>query len=499
MVWVTLAIAPVLVLLTFEVRFLPYHSSPVTWWHRLLIAFDLAGVLLLWAGVLDAQRDITWRGLVQQGSSLLAASLLILFSFVVVTFPGERQGDWLRFGPRFPVECNSVFSIDFFTDRLVLTGENLIDPEKLAATETAASARGLANYEIEPTRHLAGRDFMCSRFDWTDLRRADLIGTNLQGSRLIGAQLQGARLDHVDLRGAYLASAHFQGANLPEAQFQGAYLNGAQFQGAHMNGAYLQGSILTEAQFQGANLISAHFQFADLSRAELQGARILDTELQGALLRGTQLQGTFLFGAKLDLADISHAYLWRAPGPLCKDTDTTQVQVIGPQFDQLLEAQQGPRGGQLKVAPADMEEFIKRTTCDMPEATKQSFQATLHAAFAGDAKKDKQTVQGWNDCKARSPKAEEYPKKYADYLVSLVCSVEPNLVNQKYVVEALAIFRDDALALGLSGLNEKPCPVLNELGEMQKKMLKTQVTTRPADAASGPRPSPVDATSHDKS
>src|SRR5262245_1938694 len=40
MAWITLAIAPVLVLILFEVRFLPFHSAAVTWTHRGLIALD---------------------------------------------------------------------------------------------------------------------------------------------------------------------------------------------------------------------------------------------------------------------------------------------------------------------------------------------------------------------------------------------------------------------------------------------------------------------------
>src|SRR5262245_10225552 len=47
MAWVTLAIAPVCVLLVFEIKFLPFHSLPVTWTHRILIAADLVAVLLL--------------------------------------------------------------------------------------------------------------------------------------------------------------------------------------------------------------------------------------------------------------------------------------------------------------------------------------------------------------------------------------------------------------------------------------------------------------------
>jgi hypothetical protein len=40
-VWITLAIAPILVVLAFQFSFLPYHSHFVTWTHRLLILVEL--------------------------------------------------------------------------------------------------------------------------------------------------------------------------------------------------------------------------------------------------------------------------------------------------------------------------------------------------------------------------------------------------------------------------------------------------------------------------
>ena len=41
MAWITLAIAPILILLAFQFAFLPYHSHLVTWMHRLLILLEL--------------------------------------------------------------------------------------------------------------------------------------------------------------------------------------------------------------------------------------------------------------------------------------------------------------------------------------------------------------------------------------------------------------------------------------------------------------------------
>jgi hypothetical protein len=50
MALITLALAPVALLLMFEVKFLPYHSEAITWLHRGLLALDLALVWTLWPG-----------------------------------------------------------------------------------------------------------------------------------------------------------------------------------------------------------------------------------------------------------------------------------------------------------------------------------------------------------------------------------------------------------------------------------------------------------------
>jgi hypothetical protein len=47
-VWITVVLAPVILLIFFQVQFLPYHSEGVTWVHRGLIVADL---LLLWLSV----------------------------------------------------------------------------------------------------------------------------------------------------------------------------------------------------------------------------------------------------------------------------------------------------------------------------------------------------------------------------------------------------------------------------------------------------------------
>src|SRR5262249_2077099 len=45
---ISFAVVPVLVLLLFQLMFLPYHNETVTWLHRVLILMDLVIVWTLW-------------------------------------------------------------------------------------------------------------------------------------------------------------------------------------------------------------------------------------------------------------------------------------------------------------------------------------------------------------------------------------------------------------------------------------------------------------------
>src|ERR1043166_6792289 len=57
MAWITLAISPILILLTFQFMFLPYHSHLATWTHRMLVVAELAIAALVWPLVLNPHRD----------------------------------------------------------------------------------------------------------------------------------------------------------------------------------------------------------------------------------------------------------------------------------------------------------------------------------------------------------------------------------------------------------------------------------------------------------
>jgi hypothetical protein len=89
---ISIVIGPAALLIFFVLQFLPYHSESVSWWQRLLVAFDLALLWWLWPQIVHSDeaswsspKAITARRLMAAGASAIALVLV----FAVATFPSE--------------------------------------------------------------------------------------------------------------------------------------------------------------------------------------------------------------------------------------------------------------------------------------------------------------------------------------------------------------------------------------------------------------------------
>ena len=335
--WLTLVIAPVLLLLLFQVQFLPFHNGFITWTHRVALTADLVLLAWLWRKILpDRELGGPFGSWVWEVLGLTVSLAVILLSWATITFPGEWQEghlpewrilpalaewgqpkketlrEWVfnstKLSPHdwlFAEEPNPVTHRRLpFSSTLVLPSLNVYeglgmdDPEKAKWHDFVFRARG--------------RDLKGAIFDFASLPKVDFEG----------AQLQGASLERAQLQGVSLASAQLQGASLNDALLQGAWLDGAQLQGASLVDALLEGASLFNTQLQGASLFRALLEGASLFDAQLQGASLVDAQLQGASLVGAQLQGASLVGAQLqgasfehavlEATDLSDAHLWRA-------------------------------------------------------------------------------------------------------------------------------------------------------------------------------------------
>jgi uncharacterized protein YjbI with pentapeptide repeats len=516
--WVTLPIAPILVLLTFEFKFLPYHNHVVTWSHRFLIAIDLLAILLLWPAVLRAQKDITWRSLVQHpiGSALAAMALIIAGAFL--SFPSEPHSNWTRFlvdeSIRWrgaPAECRIrspltvILSPNF--DRLSLVGEQLIDSEKFAKIELAGKTKGLKPHEGERTRDFRGRNFRCAILAFADLRRVDFSAADLSGANLEESQLQGARLDHAKLNGSELIRSQLQNASLQRAELKSAMLYEAQLPSSDLFAARAQDAYLIQANLKNGSLMDTQLQGALLSRAALQGASLFNTQLQGAVLDGAQLQGAKfthadlqganLGGAalqsayfervglqgvdfqdsQLDLSVFSDSNLWRASGAKCND-----ARVTGARFTAVLPIRNLSKGNAQDIeATADgIEKFIKQTVEQLPESARDKLKERLslqlmNSSSGGIAANE----QLWRVCETKKLPDHIFEQRLAKMLIETVCKVR---VDASYFSEgvynnwiSLAGVDDRMarmLARGLLGEDGKPCLGAQGLDEKTKERLR---------------------------
>src|ERR1700730_17999583 len=148
MALITLALAPVALLLFLEVKFLPYHSEAITWLHRGLLALDLALVWTLWPGYRSGWGVRLWpKKTWKLVWPVVGSAVALAYALLVATFPDERiylATDWLReshVGAKVRAKITPVNTLD-------LHGEDLIDDVKLAHIEKNESLNG---HRWEPT------------------------------------------------------------------------------------------------------------------------------------------------------------------------------------------------------------------------------------------------------------------------------------------------------------------------------------------------------------
>lgn len=358
MAWLTLAIAPVLILLAFQIAFLPYHSHIATWTHRLLILLELIAVLHLWPLVLDGDRDISWKGIRAEllhllglmlypirrvwwllfdlsettlprrdrldrrpgsrwRSVLFAATgfLFVAISLSFATFPGELHVNLFTGQPLTSTGCgrwlhDNFTYADLRFDRLILPESDIVDDEKLAKFEIATAQRKQRAYQGERLqKNTRGRNFSCGDFSNADFRRIDLTETNLSGANLLESALDGASLKSAWLQDALLTGASLRGALLDRANLKGASLVFAELQGASLNLADAQGASFASARLQGASLQFAKLQGADFRDATMQGAWLVAADMRGALFDVARIQGANLGAGRFEGASFKWAQL----------------------------------------------------------------------------------------------------------------------------------------------------------------------------------------------
>jgi len=313
MTWLTLVIFPVLLLLDFQVTFLPFHDLATTWAHRVYLVLDLAVMAIFGIYMRYPSKSFVsgfGANMAQRPLSFMASGLFcmaaIAFSYAVATVPDETMDRVMAAIPatRTPVPVGEssgrkpraafwptamLFegNVDHLSGRpaslfgrnLVVTDADLVRDADFTSGETSISLRR--------------RDLRYGAFDRSDMHQADLTGVIADGASFRETNLKGfkgerAELPNTDFWRALLTNQTLNGqavresqmrrvnmrnASLGEANLRFIDLEGAAFEGADLRGAILDGANLTGASFAGADLRGAKIDQKNAAEAQRQGAQ----------------------------------------------------------------------------------------------------------------------------------------------------------------------------------------------------------------------------------
>ncbi|MEQ8398766.1 pentapeptide repeat-containing protein [Thalassobaculum sp.] len=348
--WISFVVAPVVLLLAFQIRFLPYHDEMMTWTHRGLVLADLAIVWALWPLVLHpsgrirtllvdvlvmpfmgaysqvlhlvetgqafAKRAVhgpdRWSAIlsmwkvqreIQRGAEnmiravtaslvLLVASLFIsLFSVCVAAIPDERVEklliEYLADSERWASrEVGKVLPVVEVRGRLMLEWTAVL----FDGTTDPIERRPLTWF----SRNLVVVGETISRDGKIHFRGRDLRYAVLDRSEFNNVDFTGAQLDGASFREAQLIGAIFHDATAVNTDFVGAQLTGSSFHARDFWDTPPLYNLSNKKAFDGSG---ATFRQAKLIGANFTNATLDFASFDDADLRGAHLRGASLFGA----------------------------------------------------------------------------------------------------------------------------------------------------------------------------------------------------------
>jgi hypothetical protein len=520
--FITLVILPIVLLLQFQLTFLPYHDAWVTWIHRLVILIDIRLAWIFWSAIRSGDGAIYfpelqfgWRRLIEGPSRLrqvrkdirrvgqalrdafhssrsgFVASLgVIFFSLFVFAFADEPIAKIVQVPTYFDFRGNKLVwelkpisdvilhgPIDmvegkpraWFSNVLVVPNKKLIDDKAVDTPFPSLSLRG---------RNLSGAVFVNS-----DLRNVDFTGANLNDAVLDYAQLARARFgcatlyDRVTKAGwpqdgctwlqrSSFALAQLQGANFGRARMHGAILIAANLQSVDMSAAQLQGVMFTNAEMTGAKL-----RAADLSSAFLDGATMV-----GADFSGSQLQGVLLGDTRFHLSSIRYV--------ASPSLDRAPLRIAKPLFDEgneNVDDQIARYFGYTAVSLSPPVGVLEQVSAGFDSESLNKFRKSVIASLipAGVIARDFETTyeqaveRKWSEVAAIAQKAPTTGAK--EYLVAAACNVKTGPLVISSLIRSDGIMFDlPEAALEVVGALKNPsnyCPGAQSLSDELKARL----------------------------
>lgn len=305
MTWLTLGILPVLLLLNFQVTFLPYHDLAATMAHRFYLVADIIVITVFNVFMHYPVKPFVsgFGRMIADGPfsfliSLLLCAGALFFSISLATIPDETMDRFMtsiwpsqvpthetdQLEPRYAflptaylfegrVDLLSGRTTSLFARNLVVTDADLVRDNGLSPGDVSISLRR--------------RDLRYGTFDRSDWHQADLTGAVLTRASLREINLVEARAEKAIFNGADLWQAKLFPSLVEGRPVAGVDLRDADLRDANLIQAILNGANLQGAQLQGSNLQGASLQAAQLSRANFEGAQVdegfrAQAEAQGA-------------------------------------------------------------------------------------------------------------------------------------------------------------------------------------------------------------------------
>lgn len=373
-VWVTIVWLPLALIVSAQVRFLPYHDPTLIGWSRLAVLLDVGLLWTFWPLIespsmqpaaswwgcairapkrwfshlnalygrlrqaeVQGTNGSLWDSRARGSATLLFTSVLALgFSFVVAVVPGEPIEGWVATvlpvpgsdrepgrgppgnllthwvfdGPRAPLHRNLELAEHILLAEAV--GPELLR-DLIGADEDQRSAVLARVSGID----LSGRDLRHANLHRAILPRADLRGANLDGADLRRADLSLADLRPLEIEASDSCVDTAQLRTLKEKSdirtAGGQYVADAPTVCVTtlQRGARLNEARLSKASLNFALLEGADFREAKLDEAKLPGADLTRARLEKASMQGAKLQSADLTEANLTRTTLDRASLRR--------------------------------------------------------------------------------------------------------------------------------------------------------------------------------------------
>ena len=301
-VFISLVIFPLGVLITAQIKFLPYQDVLITWaYHRVVVIIDIGLLWYFYFRIFVAKGD--WWGWFESKGKFIFKFLTILIAVYIIMFADFPSKGFVEFTSSGIVSNH----FDLPNYKLVKRGPapeilaTYINKEAYDEKSIKPGSSIWCEY-AEPLDDLEERNFRKAQLRDTifcnvDLYKADLTAANFGRATLTGANLEKVTLISADLEKATLTAANLKYANLTDAELHDVDLIGA---------------ILTFADLKDANLIDADLRYADLKDANLIDADLTDADLTDADLKSANFTSVRFVDANLTNADLRYATLTAA-------------------------------------------------------------------------------------------------------------------------------------------------------------------------------------------